>query len=76
MNAINVVLKILAAAVVVAGAVVVVIMYGDKIMGFIKKLMSRLGVCECGGECCESDFADEFDAEGEEVVAAEQDFEG
>jgi hypothetical protein len=73
MNAFSVIAKILAAAAVIAGAVFVVIVYGDKIMGFAKKLLSRVG---CGGECDDSDFVDDSDLVDDEVVAGEQDFEG
>lgn len=72
MNAFNVVAKILAAAAVIAGAVFVVVVYGDKIMNFIKKLIGRPVGCGCD----DSDFVDESDLEDEEIVAGEQDFEG
>ena len=70
MNAFGAVLKVLAAAAVIAGAVFVVIAYGEKIVAFFKKLLGRFG-CSCN-----SDFVDECDLEDaeEEVVASEQDF--
>ena len=67
MNSFSVIAKILAAAAVIAGAVFVVIVYGDKIMGFFKKLMGR-------GGCDNADFVDESDLADGEVVAGEQDF--
>ena len=72
MNAFGVFLKILAAAAVIAGAVFVVVVYGDKLLSYVKKLLGRIGCCKCG----ESDFVDEGDLEDEQIVAAEQDFEG
>jgi len=72
MNAFSVLLKILAAAMVIAGVVYVVIVYGDKIMGFIKKLLGRPGCCTCD----DSDFVDDSDLEDGEIVAGDQDFEG
>ena len=72
MNAFSVLLKILAAAMVIAGVVYVVIVYGDKIMGFVKKLLGRTGCCTCD----DSDFVDDSDLEDGEIVAGEQDFEG
>lgn len=74
MNAFSVVMKILAAAAVIAGIVFVVIMYGDKIMSFVKKLLGRIGCSAC--ECDDSDFVDESDLEDGDIVAADQDFEG
>lgn len=72
MNAFSVIMKILAAAAVIAGIVVAVVVYGDKIMAFAKKLLSRIGCCECK----DSDFVDDCDLEDGEIVAGEQDFEG
>ena len=69
MNAFGVFLKILAAAIAIAGAVFVVVVYGDKILGFFKKLFG------CKRCCADSDFVDECDLEDEEIVADNQDFE-
>ena len=78
MNAFNALIKVLAAAAVIAGAVFAVIMYGDKIMQLIKKLTTRFGVNVCVDT--DSDFVDEEDLVVEESesepVAADQDFEG
>jgi hypothetical protein len=73
MNAFSVIMKILAAAAVIAGIVFAVVVYGDKIMAFAKKLLSRIG---CYGECDDSDFVDDCDLEDEDFVAGDQDFEG
>ena len=67
MNSFSVIAKILAAAAVIAGIVFVVIVYGDKIMSFFKKLLGRDGANS-------SDFVDESDLVDEEIVAGEQDF--
>ena len=67
MNAFSVIAKILAAAAVVASIIFVVIVYGDKIMGFFKKLLGR-------GKSTNPDFVDESDLEDDEIVAGEQDF--
>ena len=72
MNAFSVLLKILAAAAVIAGIVYVVIVYGDKILAFGKKLMGRIG-CR---NCSDADFVDDCDLEDDEIVAGDQDFEG
>lgn len=72
MDAFGVLLKILAAIAVILGAVFVVVTYGDKIMGFFKKLMG----CQCGCACDDSDFVDESDLEDDEIIAVDQDFEG
>lgn len=72
MNAFSVIAKILAAAAVIAAAVFVVVVYGDKIMSLINKLLGRFGC----GNCDDSDFVDDCDLEDEEIVASEQDFEG
>lgn len=72
MNAFSVLLKILAAAAVIAGAVFAVVVYGDKIMAFVKKLLGR----PCCGACDDSDFVDDCDLEDDEIVAGDQDFEG
>ena len=72
MNAFGVIAKLLAAAAVIAGAVFVVVVYGDKIVSFINKLLSRPGRFACD----DSDFVDDSDLEDGEIVAGEQDFEG
>ena len=69
------IIKILAAAAVIAGAVFAAIMYGDKIMSLTKKFLSRLGItvtCSCEDE----DFVEDCDLVEEEPLAADQDFEG
>lgn len=71
MNGFGVIIKILAAAAAIAGAVFVVIVYGEKILGLVKKLLGRVNICVG----CEADFVDDSDLESEEVVAGEQDFE-
>lgn len=71
MDALSVLLKILAAIAVIVGAVFVVVVYGDKILAFFKKLLGRIGCCNCD----DADFVDEFDLEDDEIVAGDQDFE-
>ena len=71
MNAFGVMAKILTAAAVIAGVVFAVVVYGDKILALIKKLMGRIGF-----ESDASDFVDESDLVDDEIVAGEQDFEG
>lgn len=73
MNAFGVILKILAAIAVIAGAIFVVVVYGDKIMSFVNKLLRRVG---CRNECDDSDFVDDCDLEDDEFFAGDQDFEG
>lgn len=73
MNAFSVIMKILAAIAVIAGIVFVVVVYGEKIMAFAKKLLGRVSR---RGECDDSDFVDDCDLEDGEIVAGEQDFEG
>lgn len=72
MTAFNVIMRILAAIAIIATAVFVVIVFGDKIVSFFKKLLGRVSFHRCD----ESDFVDDSDLEEDEVVAAEQDFEG
>lgn len=67
MNSFNVIAKILAAAAVIAGIIFVVIVYGDKIMGFFKKLLGR-------GDSKNQDFVNDCDLADDEIVAGEQDF--
>lgn len=75
MNAFSAMMKVLAAAAVIAGAVFAVVMYGDKLMSIAKKFLSRLGITvSCS--CEDDDFVDEYDLVDEEAVAADQDFEG
>lgn len=88
MKTVSIVLKILAALIAVAGIVYVVITYGDKIVAWTKKLLSRFGCCCCDGECCceEDDCccegeccceeAAEEPAEASAVQAEDADFEG
>ena len=63
MNAFNVVWKILAALVVIAGLVLVFMMYGDKIKAFCKKLLNRRKFHCCMAEGEEYADDDDFDAE-------------
>lgn len=65
----NTVLKILAALAVLAGIVVVFIMYGDKIKGFCKKLLGRRKFNSCMADG--NDFADDDDFDAEDIVSAE-----
>lgn len=74
MNAFSALMKVLAAAAVIAGAVFAVIMYGDRIAELAKKLLGRMGVSP--RSCDDEDFVDECDLEEVETVAADQDFEG
>ena len=46
------VMKVLAALAAVAGVVYVVATYGDKIVAWAKKLLSKFSCCEC---CCDDD---------------------
>ena len=72
MNAFNVIAKLLAAAAAIAGAVFVVVVYGDQIVSYINKLLGRTGN-SC--DCVDSDFVDDSDLVDDEVVAEEQEFE-
>jgi hypothetical protein len=72
MNAFSVIAKLLTAAAAIAGAVFVVVVYGDKIVSYINKLLGR---ADNRCECVDSDFVDDSDLVDDEVVAAEQDFE-
>lgn len=73
MNAFNVFAKILAALVVIAGLVLVFVMYGDKIKKFCKKLVGRHSLCRCMTD--DDDFADDDDFDAEDVIVDDQDFE-
>jgi hypothetical protein len=73
MNSFSVVAKILAALVVLAGLVLVFVMYGDKIKAFCKKLVGRCGFRSCMKDG--SDFANDMDFDAEDMIAADQDFE-
>ena len=75
MNALSAMMKILAAAAVIAGAVFAVITYGDKLMSIAKQFLSRLGIT-VSRSSEDDDFVDEYDLVDEEPVAADQDFEG
>ena len=58
MKAVNVIIKIVVALATIAGLVYVAATYGDKIVAWAKKMMSRFGCCCCDGECecdCECD---------------------
>ena len=83
MKAFTVIMKILAAAAAVVGAVYVAATYGDKIVAWAKKLMPQCPCCKdddtctCGEEgckCAEEAVAEEAPAEeapAEEPVAEE-----
>ena len=73
MNGFNVFAKVLAALVVLAGLVLVFVMYGDKIKKCCQKLINRHSFrsCMADGE----DFADDDDFDTEDVVIDDQDFE-
>jgi len=77
-----IVLKVLAALAAVAGAIYVVVAYGDKIAAWFKKLFGGCSCCkeecECEGECececaceCEEVPAEEEPAEAEEPATEE-----
>jgi hypothetical protein len=72
MSIFNMMAKILAALTVLAGLVLVFVMYGDKITAFCKKLVTRHSFRSCMNEGDE--FAEESDFDAEDFVAAEQDF--
>ena len=88
MKVLGKILKFLAALAAIAGAVYVVITYGDKIVAWVKKTLKLDcccgDTCCCGGDCeCEeapAQEAAEVPAEAEEketsVQADEADFEG
>ena len=71
MKAFTVVMKILAAAAAVVGAVYVAATYGDKIVAWAKKLRPECPCCKCGEE---EPAAEEAPVEEAEVVeeAAEE----
>ena len=89
MKTVGIILKILAALAVIAGIVYVVLVYGDKIAAWIKKVLGfcqRQCQCDCDADCdacpCEDDCDDcdcvcDCDGCREEVVQADEaDFEG
>jgi hypothetical protein len=71
-------LKILAVAAAIAGVVAVIVIFGDKIVAWFKKLLPK---CKCDGECecaeteeaVAEDFASVEEAPAEEVVVEETD---
>ena len=67
MNSFSIVAKILAALVVLAGLVLVFVMYGDKIKSFCRKLLGRCGFRRCVKPGAGIDVDD--------LIAADQDFE-
>lgn len=77
MNAFNALVKVLTAAAVIAGIAFAAIVYSDKIIAFVKKLLTRLDYRQCADPdfVDECDLADESDPVEVEVIAAEQDFE-
>lgn len=61
MKTIKLILKILAAAALIAGVVFAVIHYWDPICDFVSKLRSKLKdcrLCRCSDECDYGDFED------------------
>lgn len=82
MKAVNVIIKIVVALAAVAGLVYVAATYGDKIVAWAKKMMSRFGCCcccdgececECDCDCCcdEEDLTEEITEEAAEEPAEE-----
>lgn len=69
MNTFSVIAKILAALAVLAGLVLVFVMYGDKIKAFCKKLLGRrkFNSCMADGD----DFADDDDFDAEDCLTVE-----
>ena len=71
MKAFSVIIKILVALAAIAGAVYVAATYGDRIVAWAKKLLSRFDACKdcecnCDGECtCECDCEGECPCDGE-----------
>lgn len=75
------IMKLLAALALVAGVVVVVVKYGDKIVAWFKKLLNLDCFCDndcccCDEDCCDEDFCPEEAAEEAPIQAEENDFEG
>lgn len=82
MKTVSLIIKIVVALAAIAGIVYLVATYGNTIVAWAKKMLSRFGCC-CCGECdceCECDCDCQCCCDEEEVedtaVAAEQDFEG
>lgn len=74
------ILKVLAALAAIAGAVYVIATYGDQIVAWAKKMLSKVRCC-CAADCCEEVVveaveAEEAPAEEAPVQAEETDFEG
>lgn len=67
MNSFSVIAKILAAIVVIAAIIFVVIVYGDKIKAFFKKLFGRGGPKH-------HNFVNGCDLSDDDLVAGDQDF--
>ena len=81
MKAFSVIIKILVALAAIAGAVYVAATYGDRIVAWAKKLLSRFDACKdcecnCDGECtceCECEACEcECEEEAVEEAAAEE----
>ena len=86
MKIFGIIVKIVTALTVVAGAVYLAATYGDKIVAWAKKLLASCKCCECACECdcdcegeceCECGCECECDAEeaAEEVVEATEEAE-
>lgn len=82
MKAVNVIIKIVVALAAIAGVVYLAATYGDKIVAWAKKMMSRFGCCcccdgececECDCDCCcdEEDLTEEITEEAAEEPAEE-----
>ena len=66
MKTVGIILKILAALIVVAGITFVVIKYGNTIVAWAKNLLNRClhrCSCDCDCDCC-AESADDADFEG------------
>ncbi len=68
MKTFTIIAKVVVALAAVAGAVYLAATYGDKIVAWAKKLLSRCPCCDCGGECT---CGDEDVADVEEPAAGE-----
>ena len=69
MKTANIIIKIFAALVAVAGVVFVIAKFGDKIVAWAKKLV---GCCPCDGdcECCDEECFEEAEEATEEAEEA------
>lgn len=67
MKAFNIIMKIIAAIVAIAGIVYIAATYGDKIVAWCKKMLGKLE-CLCGGscDCCCEECSCQCDADCDE----------